>query len=713
MDSSGRKASAPNAADEGVRVGQLAAPNKPFFVSQGAETVGPLSFGELKERVLAGALGNNDLVCQEGWKNWLPLHEVLGASAAVLSGDAEAQRPTLTKRFVQAYPIVRHRAAIAALFSALTLATVWGVLSFRSVTPKEGTAVNVGGAVRSQPVNAEKDIPQSPAQQNAASTSFGKKGTNDYFATEVEQLLPRAAAGDTQAALELAQIYGNDLYAKRDYREALKWGLLAAEKGSSEAQLLVGGMYAAGEGTVKNPGLAVLWFVKAADQGNELARSLIILHYSSRDWTTMKQDERINAYKWALLDKSPPATLDLFGSQMTLAEKLTASRLAAAFRPTGAEAEQRVAAQAKRAADERLAAEQAKGARERQQAEEVESRLVGYLRRRSAAGSDNAQLELGLRHLSGEGVEPNLSEGIRLLNAAQAGGNNDASTAIEIEKRYRTTAGTQTSTGFVQGEDPFMPSLDSRPTAQFESKRFLMGRAAASVAFPVAFSSFVQSGQELFGTNVTTGWGPDGFDPLMPKPKRRTYLLSAFARSASKEDFMLNRTCLGIWTGRENSSLLIQVEIPSGVSVNPDTPVRNTQMRSEFERSVRACLTTLAEPRFQECLTWITASIQGGQLPNYSKSVPTTDRKRSTDGSLKLFVKDFERVKLMVRLFDETVLPDTALRQDAQISGRSFQVCVFVVPKQGRIYVRDGAWGLRLNSLPPELVMHLGNVLDL
>ena len=77
MDSSGQKASATNVTDVGASVVQLVALTKPFFVSRGAETVGPLSFGELRDRVLAGELGNNDLVCQENWPGWCRLDEVL------------------------------------------------------------------------------------------------------------------------------------------------------------------------------------------------------------------------------------------------------------------------------------------------------------------------------------------------------------------------------------------------------------------------------------------------------------------------------------------------------------------------------------------------------------------------------------------------------------------------------------------------------------
>lgn len=55
-------------------------------------------------------------------------------------------------------------------------------------------------------------------------------------------------------------------YAEED-EDALRWYLAAAEAGNAEAQFKLGKLYATGEGTSKNPQLAMSWFLRSGEQG--------------------------------------------------------------------------------------------------------------------------------------------------------------------------------------------------------------------------------------------------------------------------------------------------------------------------------------------------------------------------------------------------------------------------------------------------------------
>jgi hypothetical protein len=64
-------------------------------------------------------------------------------------------------------------------------------------------------------------------------------------------------------------------YETKDYTNALPACKEAAKQGNSDAQFILAGMYANGEGVQKDSGEAAIWFRKAAKQGHEEAKSLL------------------------------------------------------------------------------------------------------------------------------------------------------------------------------------------------------------------------------------------------------------------------------------------------------------------------------------------------------------------------------------------------------------------------------------------------------
>lgn len=71
----------------------------------------------------------------------------------------------------------------------------------------------------------------------------------------------------------------NAAYSAKDYVQARKLFLIAADEGDAEAQRMLGVMYSYGEGVPEDHGTALQWFQRAAEQGNAAAQySLGIVH---------------------------------------------------------------------------------------------------------------------------------------------------------------------------------------------------------------------------------------------------------------------------------------------------------------------------------------------------------------------------------------------------------------------------------------------------
>jgi len=92
-----------------------------------------------------------------------------------------------------------------------------------------------------------------------------------------------AAHGSTEAQDILETMYVRqfkDPGVPRDYSEAMKWLVKAAEQGSPGAQDLLGWMYCKGQGVPEDYAEAAKWFRKAAEQGYAAAqRDLAILYF--------------------------------------------------------------------------------------------------------------------------------------------------------------------------------------------------------------------------------------------------------------------------------------------------------------------------------------------------------------------------------------------------------------------------------------------------
>src|SRR6185295_15422053 len=78
---------------------------------------------------------------------------------------------------------------------------------------------------------------------------------------------PLAEKGNTQAQVQLGQMYREGQGVPQDNAEALNWYRKAADQGSDEAQYNLGAMYRDGQGVAKNDAEALRWYRKAAEHG--------------------------------------------------------------------------------------------------------------------------------------------------------------------------------------------------------------------------------------------------------------------------------------------------------------------------------------------------------------------------------------------------------------------------------------------------------------
>ncbi len=139
---------------------------------------------------------------------------------------------------------------------------------------------------------------------------------------------------------------GMAAYDRQDYVLAVQWFRKAADQGNDNAQFLLGVMYRNGEGVPQDYALSVLWFRKAADQGDASAQFNLGAMYHvglgvPKDYTL--------AYMWANLaaagapGRAQPAYLremaqkarDATASRMTPAQIGEAQRLSREWKPTG------------------------------------------------------------------------------------------------------------------------------------------------------------------------------------------------------------------------------------------------------------------------------------------------------------------------------------------------------------------------------------------
>ncbi len=143
----------------------------------------------------------------------------------------------------------------------------------------------------------KNDLIYAIGQENYKKYFISNKSTNetDVLSFEFNSLLERAKLGDADAQFNLGFCYeqGDDI--KLDYKEAVKWYLIAAGQGYAQAQCSLGVMYLNGNGVTQNYPEALKWFQLAAEHGYAYAQAYLGILYDNGQGVT--QDYEI-AVKW-------------------------------------------------------------------------------------------------------------------------------------------------------------------------------------------------------------------------------------------------------------------------------------------------------------------------------------------------------------------------------------------------------------------------------
>ena len=94
------------------------------------------------------------------------------------------------------------------------------------------------------------------------------------FGQQSSPAAPKDSQAQKSPAREAEEAFrkGEQFGEKKNYKEAMRWYRIAAEKGHLESQSNVGMFYVAGMGVPKDVAEGVKWLRKAADQGHEVAQ---------------------------------------------------------------------------------------------------------------------------------------------------------------------------------------------------------------------------------------------------------------------------------------------------------------------------------------------------------------------------------------------------------------------------------------------------------
>lgn len=135
--------------------------------------------------------------------------------------------------------------------------------------------------------------------QTAVATLFNNGAeayNNKDYTTAVSCFLQAAQEyNDTQSKFLLGICYYNGLGIDQDFKTAIYWFNMAADKGHSDAQAALANCYAYGKGVDLNYYLAAYWYRKAALSGNAQAQNNLGICYLNGNGVTRDAKE---AVKW-------------------------------------------------------------------------------------------------------------------------------------------------------------------------------------------------------------------------------------------------------------------------------------------------------------------------------------------------------------------------------------------------------------------------------
>ena len=138
-----------------------------------------------------------------------------------------------------------------------------------------------------QTVKKEAVKKEDTAKQMSAEDWFqlGKKADNEKnYSEAVKWYLKAAEQGYADAQNNLGFCYDNGKGVEKDPKQAVYWYQKAAEQGYASAQFNLGLCYENGKGVEQDQKQALSWYQKAADQGDEDAKAKVKQLTKKKRW---------------------------------------------------------------------------------------------------------------------------------------------------------------------------------------------------------------------------------------------------------------------------------------------------------------------------------------------------------------------------------------------------------------------------------------------
>ena len=149
-----------------------------------------------------------------------------------------------------------------------------------------------------QGMDGVKQVLLTAAVNTALDKAYDAYNKKDYQEA-AKQFLEAAEVGDPDAQWIMGSLYAEGKGVTQDDAKAIEWFRKAADQGDADAQKSLGAMYAKGRGVAQDDNKAVEWYRKAADQGNADAQSCLGHMYATGRGVAQDDAKAVEWYRKA------------------------------------------------------------------------------------------------------------------------------------------------------------------------------------------------------------------------------------------------------------------------------------------------------------------------------------------------------------------------------------------------------------------------------
>ena len=148
------------------------------------------------------------------------------------------------------------------------------------------------------------------------------------FAESMDELRARAERGSTQAQILMGVKYYKGEGVAQDRAEAARWCRMAAENGDPRGQYSLGALYDAGDGVARDHAEAARWYRMSAEQGDARGQYSIGDMYLAGEGVAQ---DFVEAHRWFSLS-AVAGNQDAINARDVVAARMTPEQIAEAHR---------------------------------------------------------------------------------------------------------------------------------------------------------------------------------------------------------------------------------------------------------------------------------------------------------------------------------------------------------------------------------------------